>query len=128
MRHTPIHAALLNILKQSHAPRTPHELLSLLKKRGLTVNKTTVYRQLDTLTRTKVVEAVHFTDRVTRYEISDVNGHHHHLVCLVCGRIEDVSFPSDIEKQQKFIWKKNNFKVLQHSLEFFGHCRRCQRN
>ncbi len=125
-RITPIRMALVEILSKSHKPLTPQELLRALTKQGLGANKTTVYRQLGTLERYNIIHEVHFTDRTKRYELINESGHHHHLVCLECQRIEDVAFPTDLEQQEKTIWKKNKFKVLQHSLEFFGLCQSCQ--
>ncbi len=125
-RITPIRIALVEILSKSKVPRTPQELLAELDKNGFKANKTTVYRQLGTLQRFSIVHEVHFADRTKRYELVGESGHHHHLVCLQCQRIEDVSFPTDLEKQEKAIWEKNKFKILQHSLEFFGTCKACQ--
>ncbi len=124
-RITPIRTALIEILTKSKAPRTPQELLVELNKKGFKANKTTVYRQLESLQQFAIVHEVQLADRSKRYELVSENGHHHHLVCLKCKRIEDVEFPTDLEAQEKAIWKKNKFKVLQHSLEFFGICGRC---
>lgn len=124
-RTTPIRTALIEILSKSKTPLTPQELLASLNKKGFRANKTTVYRQLETLQEFAIVHEVQFADRSKRYELVSENGHHHHLVCLKCRRIEDVEFPTDLEAQEKAIWKKNKFKVLQHSLEFFGICRKC---
>lgn len=125
-RITPLRASLVDIFLHSHEPFTPQELLQALVKQGFKANKTTVYRQLEFLQRNNIIKSVHFADRTKRYELIGESGHHHHLVCLRCGRIEDVSFPTDLEEQEKLIWKKNKFKVLQHSLEFFGLCQTCQ--
>lgn len=125
-RITPIRVALIKILSNNKTPQTPQELLTELAKKGFDANKTTVYRQLETLRRFDIAREVNFTDRTKRYELADEDGHHHHLVCLQCQRIEDISFPTDLDKQEKTIWKKNKFKVLQHSLEFFGTCRVCR--
>lgn len=125
-RITPIRSALISILAKTHEPMSPQDILVALKKRGLPANKTTVYRQLETLEQYSIIQAVRFTDRTKRYELVGESGHHHHLVCVNCGRIEDVSFPTDLETQEKTIWQKHKFKVLQHSLEFFGMCKKCQ--
>lgn len=127
-RITPIRTALIEILSVSLKPCTPQELLFALAQKGFSADKSTVYRQLETLKEFSIVEEVNFTDRIKRYELMDENGHHHHLVCLQCQRIEDVSFPTDLEQQEKMILKEHKFKVLQHSLEFFGICRKCQKN
>lgn len=124
-RMTPIRMELIAILSASKEPRTPQELGAALSKKGFAANKTTVYRQLELLERYGIVQRVQFADRTKRYELVSESGHHHHLVCVRCGRIEDVSFPTDLEQQEKLIWKQNRFRVLQHSLEFFGLCKRC---
>ncbi len=125
-RITPIRTALLDILAKSHEPKSPQELLAALAKRGFKANKTTVYRQLEVLLPYSIIHEVNFADRTKRYELVNESGHHHHMVCLQCQRIEDVSFPTDLAEQEKAILKNHKFKVLQHSLEFFGICKTCQ--
>lgn len=125
-RMTPIRMELIAILSSAHAPRSPQELRTALTKKGFAANKTTVYRQLELLERYGIVQPVQFADRTKRYELVSESGHHHHLVCVRCQRIEDISFPTDLEQQEKLIWKQSHFKVLQHSLEFFGLCKQCQ--
>lgn len=126
-RLTPVRTAIIEILEKSHEPRTTLELLQSLARLGFTANKTTVYRQLKALTEINIVQEVRFADRTIRYEIMGKNGHHHHLVCLHCSRIADVVFPTELEKQEQIIRKKHGFKILQHSLEFFGICKKCQK-
>lgn len=125
-RMTPIRMELLNILSKSTEPRSPQELRARLEKKGFSANKTTVYRQLEMLERYGIVQSVQFADRTRRYELVSESGHHHHLVCVHCERVEDISFPTELEEQEKLIWKQHRFTVLQHSLEFFGVCRRCR--
>ena len=124
-RITPVRRALIAVLSKTQEPQTQQELLRQLKKKGFKVNKTTVYRQLEALEKNGIIFAVHFTDRNKRYELMDENGHHHHLVCLKCGCIEDAILMSDLKQQEKTILKKHKFKVLRHTLEFFGICGRC---
>lgn len=128
IRNTPIRTALLEILDKHAEPLSTQDLLKFLNGRGLKANKTTVYRQLETLVHFGIISEIHFADRTKRYELANESGHHHHLVCVQCQRIEDVSFPSDLETHEKTIWKNNKFKVLQHSLEFFGVCHTCQKS
>jgi len=125
-RITPIRMELISILSNTNEPLSPQELLIALQKNGFRANKTTVYRQLEVLERYSIVQSVQFADRTKRYELVSESGHHHHLVCVRCQRIEDVSFATDLQQQEKIIWKQNQFTVLQHSLEFFGVCKHCQ--
>lgn len=124
-RNTPIRTGLLEIVAKHREPLTAQELLQLLKTKGLVANKTTVYRQLEALVRFGILKEVHFADRTTRYESAVTDEHHHHLVCVHCQRIEDISLSTDLEREEKTIWKNKKFKVLQHSLEFFGICHNC---
>lgn len=122
-RITPVRQEIIEIFISLKKPITPGELLSELKKTGCRPNKTTVYRQLETLKKYGIIEEV-LLGRIKRYELKDE--HHHHAVCLQCGKIEDVIFGSDLQKQEIEIKRKKNFKVTRHSLEFFGICSDCQ--
>lgn len=125
-RTTPIRTTLLKILSKIKKPLTTQELLWALKENGLKANKTTIYRQLESLKKNHLVNEVHFNDRNIRYELNKKNNHHHHLVCVKCKKIKDITLPEDLHYQEKIVWEKNNFKVLQHFLEFFGLCKKCQ--
>lgn len=126
-RTTPIRTTLLKIMTKIKRPLTTQELLKALETNGLKANKTTIYRQLESLKENNLVNEVHFNDRTIRYELKIANTHHHHLVCLKCKKIEDVTLPEDLHHQEEMLFEKNNFKVLQHFLEFFGLCKNCQK-
>lgn len=126
-RITPISAALLDIFVKEFKPLSTVEILDELKKRKIPANKTTVYRQIEKFLKNDLLYEVRFEDRKKRYELSHGDKHHHHLVCLKCGGIQDVDLPADLEEQEKQIFKKTKFKVLRHSLEFFGLCSNCQK-
>lgn len=126
-RTTPIRTTLLKILSKIKKPLTTQELLAALETKGLKANKTTIYRQLEFLKENNIINEVYFNDRSIRYELKNINTHHHHLICLKCKKVEDVSLPEDLHHQEQMVLKNNNFKVLQHFLEFFGLCKNCQK-
>lgn len=124
---TPVRRALIEILVAAREPLSPDELLERLAKRRMSINKTTIYRQLENLLRLGLVHEVRLGDRPVRYELADPHdSHHHHLVCTACGRVEDVELPGDLSTFEKAITRRKKFIVLRHSLEFFGLCRKCQ--
>jgi Fe2+ or Zn2+ uptake regulation protein len=125
-RITLVTTSILNIFFKTRKPISTQEILKELSRKGRTINKTTVYRQIERLLKNKIIFEVRLEDRQVRYEIAKHEDHHHHLVCLRCGEIQDVRIPSDMETQEKEIYKKNKFKVERHSLEFFGLCSKCQ--
>lgn len=125
-RITAVRRALVDILTSYRHPISVQDVLTKLKNKKLSANKTTVYRQLTVLEQYNIVREIRFSDRMVRYELASADDHHHHLVCLRCSRVEDVAFNEDVERQEKKILKKYKFKVTRHSLEFFGLCGRCQ--
>lgn len=126
-RITSLRTALVDILGQCDQPLSVLDIQKYLIKRGLKPNKTTIYRQLAVLMEYQVIHEIRLHDRTKRYELNKDTHHHHHLVCVQCKKIEDVNFKEDLERQEKVIFQKKQFKVLQHSLEFFGLCKNCQR-
>ncbi len=124
-RITVVKRAIIEILSQAEKPLSVLDMQKKLKAKKLLANKTTVYRQLNILVRYRLVHEIRLNERTKRYELSKKDDHHHHLVCMKCDVIEDISFKDDLLRQEKKILKKSNFKVLQHSLEFYGLCKKC---
>lgn len=104
---------LLQIFKNTNFPVSASDLLKKIK-----VNKTTIYRELDFLVDKGIVNEVNFGDRKKRFELKDLE-HHHHLVCLNCKSVEDVNINESFNVPK-------SFKVIKHNLEFFGFCASCQ--
>jgi len=123
-RLTPVRRAILKLFISKHEPLSSRNIQEILASQKMPVNKTTVYRELDFLKNQKIIEEFQFNDRIKRYEI--ISGHHHHLVCIYCNKVECVVLDQDLEKQEKKIAKDKNFKIINHSLEFYGVCRKCQ--
>lgn len=125
-RITDVRREIISILSLSTIPLSPLQLQKNLLKKGLIVNKTTVYRQLAQLTEHGAVHQVRLQGRAMFYELTEDN-HHHHLVCVRCKKILDINFKEDLDRQEKIIAQKKQFRVIYHSLEFFGLCKNCQR-
>jgi len=124
-KETKAHRAILRIFEQDHTPLSETELRSMLLTQGIIVNKTTIYRQLASLRDRGAVKEVDFGDGKKRFE-SNAGEHHHHLVCTKCNRIDDVRLQGELAHIEKTISKNNKFKIIDHSLEFFGLCVNCK--
>jgi Fur family ferric uptake transcriptional regulator len=90
----------------------------------------TVYRTLAVLEDAGVVQPHHGTRGITRYEIAEwLAGHHHHLLCIHCGAVEDIELPRDLESQLEVLVGQvsgmSSFSASGHSLEVDGRCSRC---
>jgi Fur family ferric uptake transcriptional regulator len=124
-RFAKIRKAILDLLIKSSNPLSSPDIQQLLSKKKIYANKTTVYRQLAFLKGQNLIRELQFRDNAKRYEIMPEN-HHHHIVCTSCDKIEDVEFVRDLDTEEKAIAENKNFKVLNHSLEFYGICGKCQ--
>jgi|BioPla2DNA2_1021312.scaffolds.fasta_scaffold00018_48 Fur family ferric uptake transcriptional regulator len=97
------------------------------------IGLTTVYRTLELLVRMGLVHKFDFGDGRARYELCDGNNemaHHHHLICTDCGRVIDYDdFTEEetelIKKTEKELAKKYDFTVRNHTIQFYGLCKKC---
>lgn len=104
-------------------PQTVQTILNSARSKKNMIDKATVYRILTSFVELGIVREIHLGDREARYELAN-SEHHHHLVCEDCESIEDVSLTEDIFLKE--VQKQSAFKVKNHSLEFFGTCKKCQ--
>ena len=82
----------------------------------------TVYRVLTQFEQAGLLERHHFESGKAVFELKN-EGHHDHLVCMQCGRVEEF-YDADIEKRQVTIAKERGFKLRDHSLSLYAECMR----
>jgi Fe2+ or Zn2+ uptake regulation protein len=123
-RITKVRSLIVELFLKSLQPVSVQDILDGLERLNSSVNKTTVYRELEFLVGEKIVKEIDFLEGKKRYELN--SAHHHHIICINCKKIEDVDLKVDLHNEEERISKKNNFKVLSHSLEFFGLCSDCR--
>ena len=80
----------------------------------------TVYRVLTQFEQAGLLMRHHFEAGKAVYELNE-GGHHDHLVCLNCGRVEEF-YDSDIEKRQNKIAKDRGFAIRDHQLHLYVEC------
>lgn len=124
-RLTNIRKKIIEMLAGTNVPLSIQDFIEKLERQGLTANKTTIYREIGFLMKNEIVTEIDFGDRRKRYESAHVE-HHHHLVCLKCSRVQDITLNNDLKKEEQRLSKQNNFKIIKHSLEFFGFCEKCK--
>ncbi len=123
-RLTVARKAIVEILAEGN-PLSAIDIHVKLQNRNIKTDKVTIYREIEFLETQGILIAVQFQDRHRRYELASL-GHHHHLICEKCEKVEDIQFKENFHIQERDIARQKNFKVLRHSLEFFGLCQRCQ--
>ena len=91
-----------------------------LLSEGLDVGLATVYRVLTQFEHAGLLSRQHFETGKAVYELNQ-GGHHDHLVCLQCGRVEEFYDP-EIEKRQNEITRQRGFELHGHSLALYADC------
>ena len=94
-----------------------------LRASGTPVGMATVYRVLRDLADTGQVDVVRDDAGEQQYRRC-TPGHHHHLVCVACGRAVEVE-SATVERWADEVGRANGFTGVHHDVEIFGTCPRC---
>jgi Fur family ferric uptake transcriptional regulator len=87
---------------------------------GIDVGLATVYRVLTQFEQAGLLSRQHFETGKAVFELNQ-GGHHDHLVCLQCGRVEEF-YDADIERRQTEVALQRGFRLHGHSLALYADC------
>lgn len=114
--------AILDLINTSNRHWDADEVARALSDAGRTIGVATVYRGLAALEEAGLLGSIQMPDK-KRYERAD-KGHHDHMICTQCGRIEEFT-QAQIEQLQESVAAERGFVVSGHQLTIFGRCKRC---
>ena len=119
-------AAIEDALREADGFRTAQELFDEVRNGGQKVGLTTVYRHLNLLAVLGRADVVHRADGEAQYRLCGSHAepaeeHHHHVVCRVCGRSEQVSAP-EVEDWAERVARAAGYTDISHTVEVFGLC------
>jgi Fe2+ or Zn2+ uptake regulation protein len=120
-RLTPQRQAVLDAIEAVHGRFTLVEIYDRARRQEPGLGLATVYRTIDLLRRTGAVRPLPAEGRATYVRCRP--GHHHHLVCLACGAVQETDMctaPDAAELKRRY-----GFASEAHELDIYGHCRRC---
>jgi Fur family ferric uptake transcriptional regulator len=115
---------ILDILLKTEKHPTIGDIYERIRRKNPKIGLATVYRAVRVICDAGLAREVNFGDGAKRFEHK--YQHHHHLVCLKCGRIIEITSP-ELEKLQKQLAKKHNFTITKDTMKIFGTCRTCKR-
>jgi Fur family transcriptional regulator, ferric uptake regulator len=93
--------------------------------------RSSAYRHLTDLHAAGLVRRVTASDEFTRFELAeDLTEHHHHLLCVNCGKVIDVTLPPSFEQQAadaiSQLADAEGFQAHSHRLDVLGLCAACR--
>lgn len=116
---------ILQLLENSETKHVSAEdVYKMLIEADEDVGLATVYRVLTQFETAGLVMRHHFEGGHSVFELTSVD-HHDHIVCNICGKVEEF-YDEVIEEQQDKIAKKYGFRITDHSLYLYGVCKTCQ--
>jgi len=96
------------------------DIYKVMINSGEDVGLATVYRVLTQFEQAGLLIRHHFESGKAVFELNS-GGHHDHIVCVKCGRVEEF-YDAEIEKRQESAAESLGFKMQDHSLTIYGIC------
>ncbi len=117
--------AVAQVVFASTAHLSVEDIERLLRDEGERIGKATIYRTLDLLVKSKLVEEHDFGEGFKRYEHRlSRQPVHEHLICLECGSVTEFR-SEEVRLVEKRVAQEHHFRPTRHRLEIYGLCGTC---
>ena len=128
LRYTSGRRAIVELLASAGYPVSISNIADELPD----IPRSSAYRHLVDLQGAGVVRRIAAEDEFARFELAeDLTEHHHHLLCVACGRVIDVTptpaFERTVTRMVEEMTASQGFVATSHALDVIGHCATCQR-
>jgi Fur family transcriptional regulator, ferric uptake regulator len=125
-RYTRLRRVLVETLAASARPLTVPEILAAAPE----LPQSSAYRNVTILIEAGVVRRIAGPDDHALFELAEeFSGHHHHLVCAACGKVEDLEPSERLERALgeavRALGDVQGYRVTEHRVELLGLCPEC---
>lgn len=103
---------------------TAEDVFRVLLNEHSDIGLATVYRVLTQFEQAGILARSHFEGGKAVYEL-DEGKHHDHLVCTVCGKVEEF-YDAEIERRQQMIASEKKWILQDHAMSLYGVCSDCE--
>jgi Fe2+ or Zn2+ uptake regulation protein len=126
-RYTPLRRALVATLAEAGRPLSIREILAASSD----LPQSSAYRNVTVLIEAGVVRRLAGVDDHGRFELAEeLAGHHHHLACGSCGKVEDVTPSPRLERAMaeaaRLVAEEQGYDVIGHQFDLVGVCPACR--
>ena len=122
LRITPQRIAIVDSLLKTEDHPSAELIHKIVRKRFPMVSLSTVYKTLDLLKEKKLVNEIE-VEGEARFDAH--TNEHINLVCMKCGKIDDVDEES-LKEIQINAAKKSKYLILRSNFELHGYCSSCK--
>lgn len=101
---------------------TAKEVLDFMKDEFPNLSFDTVYRNLSLFSELGIIEETELNgERRYRFRCVDADDHHHHVICLRCGKTKHL----DACPVENMLPPTADFTITGHKFEVYGYCNNC---
>ncbi len=111
-------------LSTSESPLSPQELYRCLIKKKRKIGLTSIYRCLDLFESLGLVFKI-VNGSSVKYKFCEMENHHHHVICKVCGKVVEIDFCNISDWSEK-VMESTGYQVTDHQFNFYGYCKDCK--
>lgn len=115
---------ILAVIRASDGHITADQILKRVRARYASINKSSVYRTLDLLTRLNLVHLTDLGNGRIEYEMHQ-HPHHHHLLCRQCGSMSEASAQA-FDSLEASLSKEYGFSADLEHFAIYGLCSKCR--
>lgn len=120
-RLTPQREAVLDAIESEPGAFTAVAIYDRARKSAPALGLATVYRTLELLRAAGSVRSLAGAEGATYVRCRP--GHHHHLVCISCGAVEETELCG--APTPSVLKRRHGFRAESHELDVYGVCARC---
>ena len=121
-RITPQRTAIVDYLLKTEEHPSAELIHKTVRKKYPMVSLSTIYKTLELLREKKMINEIE-VDGEARFDAH--TGDHINLVCIKCGKIEDID--EDLLKEiQNKAARKSKYHILRSNFELLGYCNNCK--
>lgn len=123
LKLTPQRYAIYQMLMDTEAHPTADDIYHAIKPTFPMLSLNTVYYTLAAFKEAGLVWEVPVEHASSRYDAN--MDQHHHLICLGCGKIEDL-YDEALDRLRPPAANQRGFDIRMHRVEFRGYCEPCR--
>jgi Fur family transcriptional regulator, ferric uptake regulator len=119
--------AIASVVFASDRHLSVDDVVKEIASDGENAGTATIYRTLDLLVKSGLVVERDFGEGFRRFETTRGIPHHEHLLCTVCGRVDEFR-DERLERMTTIIAESHSYSRQRHRLVIYGVCAECQRS
>ena len=114
---------IVDILQRADSPLTATQLYARAAQECPTLAKSTVYRNLEAMTKRGELERGFLETGESYFTVSG-HGHHHYMICRDCNRMQNLP-TCPMAHLEKELPDDCGFVPVDHAVQIYGYCRDC---